>query len=87
MGLLIMSLSSEGAFIVDLISNTVFPIGACVAMGLYVKYNSDKHREERYAITESHEKEVEKLSSVLNNNTVAITKLCEKLDNIKLKGD
>ncbi len=36
-------------------------------------------REDRNAIEERHSNEVHELSEVINNNTVAITRLCEKL--------
>lgn len=55
--------------IITVIQSVGFPIVMCGAMGWYVKYITDKHNAEMQSIT-----------SALNNNTVALTKLCEKLE-------
>ena len=55
--------------IITVIQSVGFPIVMCGAMGWYVKYITDKHNAEMQSIT-----------TALNNNTVALTKLCEKLE-------
>lgn len=55
--------------IVTIISSVGFPIAACIGMGWYVKYQGDQHKDETKALTDA-----------LNNNTLAITKLVEKLE-------
>lgn len=55
--------------IITVIQSVGFPIVMCGAMGWYVKYITDKHNAEMQSIT-----------NALNNNTVALTKLCEKLE-------
>jgi hypothetical protein len=62
------------------VTSVGFPIVACGAMAYYVKYVEDKHREEREKLNESHNVEMTKLSDTVNNNTLALTKLCEKMD-------
>lgn len=57
-----------------------FPIVACGAMGWYVKYREDRHQEEMMKLTESHKIEMDSITEALTNNTIAITKLCEKLE-------
>lgn len=50
----------------QLISNLGFPIVVCGALAYWVKYTTDKQRNE--------------VTTALNNNTIALTKLCERLD-------
>lgn len=54
--------------ITTLISSVGFPIAACVA--IWWKSNKD---------TEAHAEEVKSLSAAINNNTVALTQLVDKL--------
>ena len=54
--------------VVTIISTVGFPIAACVFMGWYVKYINDMHKVE-----------IDKLSEALNNNTIALQRLVDKL--------
>lgn len=68
--------------ITDLLSavTTVgFPIVCCGAMAWYVKYITDKNREEISRLNEQHKVEMEEVTTAINNNTIAITKLCDSL--------
>ena len=57
-----------------------FPIVMCGAMGWYVKYITDKHREEVSKLNEQHQQEMAKVTTAINNNTIALTKLCERME-------
>lgn len=69
---------------VQLISSLGFPIIACIAMAIYVKEESKNNREDVKELNEKHSKEMlefkDEIKTALNNNTIALTKLCEKLD-------
>ena len=65
---------------VGLISTVGFPILACGAMAWYVKYTSDQHSAQLDDIMAQHQDEMAKVTEALNNNTLAITKLCSKLE-------
>lgn len=52
-----------------LISTLGFPIGMCLIMCYYI-----------YKISDSHNEETAKFAEALNNNTVVLQKLCDKLD-------
>ena len=54
--------------IVTLITSVGFPIVACLAMMWYVKYQDDQHKND-----------VEKLAEAVNNNTLVMQKLIDKL--------
>ena len=64
---------------VNLITSVGFPIVACTAMAWYVKDTSDKHREEVRQLNEQHNKEMQQVTIALNNNTLALQRLCDKL--------
>lgn len=52
-----------------LISTLGFPIGMCLIMCYYINSINDAHKEE-----------TDKFAEALNNNTVVLQKLCDKLD-------
>lgn len=69
---------------ISLIGSVGFPIVACICMALFVKDILEKQREEVRALNEHHTKEMmsfkEDITKALNNNTIAITRLCEKIE-------
>lgn len=65
--------------IVQLISTLGFPIVCCLGLGWYVKYVTDKEREERLTMQKEHRDEIAQVTTALNNNTLALQKLCDKL--------
>lgn len=68
----------------QLISSLGFPIVACICMALYVKEQTKNNREDVKELNEQHSKEMnafkDEIKEALNNNTIALTKLCEKLE-------
>ena len=52
-----------------LISTLGFPIGMCLIMCYYINKINDAHKEE-----------TDKFAEALNNNTIVLQKLCDKLD-------
>lgn len=61
-----------------------FPIVACIFMAVYVKDMSKSNREDTKALNEQHTKEMnafkDEIKEALNNNTIALTRLCERLE-------
>lgn len=70
----------DTASILQIVSTVGFPIVACGGMAWYVKYMTDKEREERIKMNEQHKQEMTEVTTALNNNTLALQKLCDKLD-------
>ena len=62
----------DANMIITLVSSVGFPIVACVGCGWYINKKDNQHKEE-----------VDKFADALNNNTIVIQKLVDKLDNIK----
>lgn len=69
--------------VLQMITSVGFPIVACIFMGWYVKYQTDNYRNELRDMQKEHKEEISKLSEVLQNNTLAIQKLCDKLEEDK----
>lgn len=72
----------------QLIGSLGFPIAACCAMGWYcirsqnqIKEINEQHREEVKEINEKHSADIQKMTEAVNNNTVALQTLCERLRN------
>lgn len=63
----------------SIFSNMAFPAAACVAMGWYVKYITDKHVEERNVMEAAHREAEDLIKEAIVNNTIVMTKLCERL--------
>ena len=55
--------------ITQIIMNAGFPIAMCLVMAWYIKYTNDQHKDE-----------ISKITEALNNNTLAVQKLCERMD-------
>lgn len=74
----------DWANIASIIATIGFPIVACIAMGLYVKYITDQQRAETKELNAQHTQEMlafkDEMKEALNNNTLALQKLCDKLD-------
>lgn len=69
--------------IVNIISTVGFPVAGCCAMAWYVKYITDKNREQIEAMNQKHKEEMNSVTEAINNNTVALTKLCDELQTKK----
>lgn len=57
-----------------------FPTVACMGLGFYVKYLTDNYRKDVNQMQAEHKEEIKEVTSALNNNTLALQKLCDKLD-------
>lgn len=66
--------------IVTLVGSLGFPIVACIGLGWYVKYQTDNNSKEVSEMRKEHQEEINKVTEALNNNTLALQKLCDKLE-------
>ena len=66
--------------IITAISSLGFPIVACIGMGWYVKYQTDINTKEVKEMRNEHKQEIDKVTQSLNNNTLVIQKLIDKMD-------
>lgn len=66
--------------VVQLISQYGFPIVCCLGLAFYVKYQTDNYNKEIREMRQEHQDEINKVTEALNNNTIALQKLCDKFD-------
>lgn len=66
--------------IMQAVSSLGFPIVMCGAMAWYVKYQTDQNKKEMDKLNDKHAQEMKEFTNTVNNNTLALTRLCEKLD-------
>lgn len=59
-----------------------FPIAACAVMAWYVKYITDDNNARLDNLNRDHKEEVTALSDALHNNTLALQKLTDVLQNM-----
>lgn len=65
----------------QLISSIGFPIAMCVLMCYYIKYTQDNYRTDINDLNEKHKEESSKLVQAINNNTLVIKELSERMNN------
>lgn len=58
-----------------ILGNYVFPIVACCGMAFFVKYMYDQTNGRIDKINDQHKNEVDNLSEVIKNNTIALEKM------------
>lgn len=63
--------------VLQAITTVGFPIVCCIAMAWYVKYSTDQSRDEVAKLNEQHKQEMSDVTQAINNNTIALTKLCD----------
>ena len=66
--------------VVTLISTIGFPCVCCLGLGWYVKHQTDCYREDVKTLQSEHKEEISKVTDALNNNTLALQRLCDKMD-------
>lgn len=66
-----------------ILGNYVFPIAACCAMAFFVKYMYDQTNARIDKINDQHKNEVDTLSDVIKNNTIAIEKMNTLIERIE----
>lgn len=66
--------------LLDAVSVVGFPIVMCLIFIYYVKYLTDKNAEQIDKMQTQHRQETSELTKAVENNTLALTRLIEKLD-------
>lgn len=66
--------------IMNAISAIGFPIVAAVACGMFIKWQYTENQKQISEMRQEHKEEVSKMTEALNNNTLALQKLIDKLE-------
>lgn len=65
--------------LLDAVSVVGFPIVMCLVFMYYVKYLTDKNAEQIERLQSQHKQETTEMTKAIENNTLALTKLIDKL--------
>lgn len=65
--------------LLDAVSVVGFPIVMCLIFIYYVKYLNDANREQINQLQLQHRQETTEMTKAIENNTIALTKLIDKL--------
>lgn len=68
--------------IINVVQSIGFPIVMCGAMGWFVFYMFNKNNEQVQKIQEQHQEEIQELQQAIDNNTLALTKVIDAINNI-----
>ena len=71
--------------IIQIISTLGFPIACCLGLGWYVKTQTDNYRNDVKDIQREHKEETKQMTDALNNNTLALQQLAEKIEQLDRK--
>lgn len=66
--------------IVQIISAVGFPIVAAVGCAYFVKWLYEQNQKQLESIRQEHKEEVANMTKAIENNTLALTRLIEKID-------
>lgn len=66
--------------IVQIISAVGFPIVAAVGCAYFVKWQYEQNQKQIESMRAEHKEEVANMTKAIENNTIALTRLIEKID-------
>lgn len=66
--------------IVSIISAVGFPIVAAIGCAYFVKWQYEQNQKQIEEMRKEHKEEVTKMTEALNNNTMALQKLIDKIE-------
>lgn len=69
--------------IVSMISAVGFPIVACIGMAFFFSKVNDNYRNDIKEMNTMHKSEMDAMTEAINNNTIVLQKLIDKMDNDK----
>ena len=73
--------------VIQIISTLGFPIAACIAMGWFVKYQTDNNNKTMADLRQEQAEQNNTMLKAINNNTKALQELIDKLDLCKAVND
>lgn len=68
----------------QLIGDYAFPLVMVIILCAYIYKQGQEHRADYNALHENHKKEMDSVVEALNNNTLVLQRLCDRLD---MEGD
>lgn len=68
--------------ILTVLGNYAFPIVCCIGMAYFVKYMYDQTNQRVDKLNEEHKNEVDTLSEVIKNNTLALERMNSLIEHL-----
>lgn len=65
---------------VNVVANLGFPIAMVAAACFFIKYLFDTFSKQQEELRKEHKEEISKLQTSLDNNTIALTKLIDRIE-------
>ena len=69
--------------VMTIINTLGVPTSVAIASMWYVKYREDKNDERLEKLNEVHKQEMSDITEALNNNTLALQRICDTFENKK----
>lgn len=66
--------------IISVVQSLGFPIAMCIGACIFIKYQFDANNKNVAELRQEHKDEVSKMTDALNNNTLVVQKLIDKLE-------
>lgn len=66
--------------VMQLISNYIFPVVACIALAWYFAKVNEQYRQDIKDLNATHKEETKQLSEAIDNNTKVIQRLLDKME-------
>jgi hypothetical protein len=66
--------------VIAAIGSLGFPIVACVGLAIFFREVNNNYRTDLKEANNNHKNEIDKLTEAINNNTLVITKLIDRMD-------
>ena len=70
----------DGNTLITMIGSLGFPIVACIGMAIFFREVNKNYREDIKELSSNHKNEMDKVTEAINNNTIVVQKLIDKLD-------
>lgn len=70
----------DNTTLITMISSVGFPIVACIGLAWWTKYTTDQNNARMDKMQSEHKEEIAKVTEALNNNTLALQRLCDKME-------
>lgn len=65
--------------IIKIVSTLGFPIAMCIGACIFIKYQFDTNNKNMDDMRKEHKEETKSMTDALNNNTLALQKLIDKI--------
>lgn len=69
--------------IITMIGSLGFPIVACIFIALFFNKTQENYRQDIKEMQATHKQETDKMTEALNNNTLALQRLVDKMEGDK----